>query len=143
MLNCFHLEKIVTLSKKLRIDGVQVYNEAVGQFTGLYDGTKWEDLTEAEKKRFYDFHKSEDGETIKYPNTESVKNLWKGKPIFEDDIIKFGLIPYVVKYDFENARYMLFDKDGYKRDGFNIDTMQLKRVAGNIHDNPELLGGAE
>ena len=34
---------------------------------------------------------------------------------------------------------MLFDKGGYKRDGFNVDTMQLKSVDGNIHDNPELL----
>ena len=66
-----------------------------------------------------------------------------GQKIFEGDIIKFGLIPYVVKYDLENARYMLFDKDGYKRDGFNINTMQLKSVIGNIHDNPELLGGEE
>jgi uncharacterized phage protein (TIGR01671 family) len=62
-----------------------------------------------------------------------------GKRIFEGDIIGFGLNNCVVKYNVENGRYMLYEKGLYKRDGFNIDTMQLKEVIGNIHDNPELL----
>ena len=66
-----------------------------------------------------------------------------GKKIFEGDIILYGFIPCVVKYDIENARFMLYEKGVYLRNGFNIDTMKLKEVIGNIHDNPELLGGAE
>ena len=62
-----------------------------------------------------------------------------GNRIFEGDIISFGLVKCVVKYNVENGRYMLYEKGIYKRDGFNIDTMQLKDVIGNIHDNPELL----
>ena len=62
-----------------------------------------------------------------------------GKRVFEGDIIYMGLFPYVVKYDVENARYMLFTSRGSKRDGFNAFTMETHEVIGNIHDDPELL----
>ena len=62
-----------------------------------------------------------------------------GKRIFEGDIIYMGLFPFVIKYDVENARYMLFNSRGGKRDGFNAFTMETHEVIGNIHDNPELL----
>ena len=67
-----------------------------------------------------------------------------GRKIFEGDIILYGLIPCVVKNDTENARFMLYKKGKYIINGFNADTMKLKEVIGNIHDNPELMkGGAE
>jgi len=62
-----------------------------------------------------------------------------GKKIFEGDIITYGLCACVVKYDANNGRYMLYESNRYKVDGFNVDTMQLKTIIGNIHDNPELL----
>lgn len=62
-----------------------------------------------------------------------------GKRIFEGDIIKMGLAICTISYDAYNGRYMLYERGKYKRDGFNADTMQLKEVIGNIHDNPELL----
>lgn len=62
-----------------------------------------------------------------------------GKRVFEGDIIYMGLFPYVVKYDRENARYMLYTSGDSKRDGFNAFTMETHEVSGNIHDNPELL----
>ena len=62
--------------------------------------------------------------------------------IFEGDIILYGLIPCVVKYDAVNARFMLYENGKYLRNGFNVDTMKLKEVIGNVHDNAELLGGA-
>lgn len=62
-----------------------------------------------------------------------------GKKIFEGDIITYGLCACVVKYDANNGRYMLYENNRYKVDGFNVDTMQLKTIIGNIHDNLELL----
>jgi uncharacterized phage protein (TIGR01671 family) len=61
-----------------------------------------------------------------------------GKRIFEGDIIYMGLFPYVVKYDTENARYMLYTSGDSKRDGFNAFTMETHEVIGNVHDNPGL-----
>lgn len=71
------------------IDGLAtpIRQETVGQFTGLYDNTKWVDLTETEKKRFYHSVYTEDGVNIRYPTVESVKNLWKGKKIFDGDVL--------------------------------------------------------
>ena len=62
-----------------------------------------------------------------------------GTKIFENDVIMYGLIPCVVKWEKENSRFMLYEKGVYLRNGFNADTMKLKEVIGNIHDNPELL----
>ena len=64
-----------------------------------------------------------------------------GKKIFEGDIVQYGLYPCVIKYDIDNARFMLFENGEYLKNGFNVDTMKLKEVIGNIHDNPELLKG--
>ena len=64
-----------------------------------------------------------------------------GAKIFEGDIVMFGFSPCVVKYDFENGRYMFYDRCIYLKNGFNVDTMKTKEVVGNITDNPELLGG--
>ena len=51
----------------------RVITETVGQFTGLYDGAKWEHLTFREKELFL----SEGNE----------KSDWKGKEIYEGDIV--------------------------------------------------------
>ena len=63
-----------------------------------------------------------------------------GKKIFVGDIIKWGLKPCVVKWDECNASFCLYAYGTIKIAGFNRDTMKLKEVIGNIHDNPELLG---
>lgn len=66
-----------------------------------------------------------------------------GNKIFEGDIILWGLAPCVAKYDIENARFMFYENGKYLKNGFNKDTMEMKEVIGNIHDNPELLKGGE
>lgn len=66
-----------------------------------------------------------------------------GKKIFEGDIIKWGLKPCVIKWDECNASFCLYAYGTVKISGFNRDTMKLKEVIGNIHDNPELMKGAE
>ena len=62
-----------------------------------------------------------------------------GKKIFEGDIIKWGLKPCVVKWEENNASFCLYVYGTIKISGFNRDTMKLKEVIGNIHDNTELL----
>ena len=64
-----------------------------------------------------------------------------GTKIFEGDIILWGLAPCVAKYDTENARFMFYENGKYLKNGFNKDTMEMKEIIGNIHDNPELLKG--
>lgn len=65
-----------------------------------------------------------------------------GKLIFEGDIISFVEIPekyYVAKWDKENACFY-FDRDVYVKACF---APQHGIIVGNIHDNPELLEGAD
>lgn len=65
-----------------------------------------------------------------------------GKLIFEGDIISFVEIPekyYVAKWDKENACFY-FDRDVYVKACF---APQHGIIVGNIHDNPELMKGAD
>lgn len=67
-----------------------------------------------------------------------------GTQIFEGDIIKrFWLgseIIYCIKYEEENACFIgkALNKSGFTT--FNNDS-EMFEIIGNIHDNPELLGG--
>ncbi len=56
----------------------EVIPETIGQFTGLYDNTKWEELTTEEQALFL------------YPllGGKHSKDEWKGKPIYENDLVK-------------------------------------------------------
>lgn len=129
-----------SLDNDYNLEYYEVDPETVGEYTGVYDNTKWEDLTKEEKEKFYYENYSEDGKTIKYPNVESIKHLWKGKPIFEGDIVirnDYPKFKHIVEYLEEYAGfYPLFDQDngcGYGVRGDNC------KVVGNRFDNPELL----
>lgn len=109
----------------------EVYPHTVGQFTGLYDSTKWEDLSEAERAAFV-----RDG---------NLPSEWKGKKIFEGDIVHAhdrllkGCGPF---HEFDGVI-------GYRDGSFVIEGDLITHyrwmidydvtVLGNIHDNPELL----
>ena len=109
-------------------DFVYVKPETVGQFTGLHDATKWEDLTDAERD-----------EWIKSGHT---KEDWKGRRIFEGDIIEFKNIDrqYVkgIVYYLGSCfviKSIVADEDDYNLGGVFSTAEGLIKVIGNIHDN--------
>ena len=118
------------------VSGIDVDKNTVGQYIGLHDGTMWENLSEKEKDDFLRNHKQEE---------------WKGKPIFEGDIFKYSwngkLLLYKVVYDCDIASFIGITLDNKKYIGFHMiyniyNIAELFVVIGNIHDNPELIGGA-
>ena len=64
-----------------------------------------------------------------------------GKKIFEGDIVRNGdYTMIVVWYDFHAAFMLAFRVDGDYFEAISNSHIYLE-VLGNIHDNPELLGG--
>ncbi len=93
------------------------------QFTGLHDATKWEDLTDAER---YEWIKS--GHT---------KEDWKGKRIFEGDIVHIDNYDEgwdsVVEF---NGGAFAVDVEGRDYDYTAIGWTEYQSIIiGNIHDN--------
>ena len=135
----------------------EVIPETVGQFTGLYDNTKWEELTVDEQAEFL------------YPKDggKHSKEEWKGKPIFEGDIIKASFTVAGHENGCYAIGYIVYEEDGFKvrvtmshnaskhaeytsknQSSYYIVHNFLERnysikIIGNRHDNPELLGGVE
>lgn len=149
-----------------------VIPETIGQYTGLNDNTKWEELTKEEQLEWLKNHSVEE---------------WNGKKIFEGDILKgkhnwhnwntsFGndekdFFEQKIRGAYgkhKSEEYAMFDKDRYfyfrnyvveyyaKNGGYRVrnggqfhaltQTYIYNRdieVIGNIHDNPELLKGEE
>lgn len=55
--------------------------------------------------------------------------------IFEGDIVNVGRYTGIVKWDYANARYDLYQEDGTSKiSGFNADTMKMALVIANIYD---------
>lgn len=113
-----------------------VYPETVGQFTGLYDTTKWAEANEFEKKYAYELAKK---------NGTNAETEWRGIRIFEWDIVKYYQ-PYakrtdihIVKYDTMFASFCLFEKDNKWAKESDWMKIQDVKVIGNIHDNPDLI----
>jgi len=113
-------------------DFVYVKPETVGQFTGLHDGTTWEELDEQERK-----HWVMEG---------NMPSEWIGKKIYEDDIVEFINIDrqYVkgIVYYFGSCfliQSIVADEDDYNLGGAFSLAKGLIKVIGTIHNNPELL----
>lgn len=114
--------------------------ETLGQFTGIYDCTKWEELTEAEQKAFLNEKLEED--------RQPTKDDWKGRKIFEGDVLNiphFGDINKALMCFTEyNLAFSLRNEKGYDRDIFyyakhnRFPTINLK-IIGNIADDPGLI----
>lgn len=132
--------------------GGDCYDLKILQYTGLKDNTKWEQLSKEEKKKFYNENCSEDGRTIKYQEIDDVKHLWKGKEIYEGDIVRF-LDAYDCSsesgFDFEefentgvvkyNTNEYCFYVDGDIDSAEREDILHSCEVIGNIYENPELV----
>ena len=118
-----------------------VISETVGQFIGLYDNTQWGDLSEQERQEFYFKNCSDDGMTIKYKTQEEVKHLWKGREIYEGDILSIFDDMLVGDEPFEIIwkEYSWFWKDNKNDDCFMKHIAEMSTIVGDIHDNKELL----
>jgi len=103
-------------------------NVVIEQFTGIHDATKWEDLTDAERD-----------EWIKAGHT---KEGWKGRRIFEGDIVHIDNYDEgwdsVVEF---NGGAFAVDVEGRDYDYTAIGWTEYQSIIiGNIHDkHPELV----
>lgn len=126
--------------------------ETVGQFTSLYDSTRWEELTCEEQQEFMKRYHLQPED-------------WKGKKIYEGDILGFttkremgyqedGIEIYLpVVFGRSNPdNDTLSDYIGFwveRQGGYHVYRSSIMyevdshgaKVIGNIHDNPELING--
>ena len=117
------------------------------QFTGLKDSTQFQELTKEEQENWLKSNKQED---------------WRGKDIFEGDIIVIpNIYPFyhenklnyvgVVEFIYSQWEYVLKCVNPKKRGisnginnilndaGYEENTLTHYKILGNIHQNPELL----
>lgn len=137
--------KLIHQSAKGPLVPLRPDTHIVSMFTGLYDSTKWEQLTQEERKEFYHKNNSEDGETIKYQHIDDVKHLWKGREIWEGDVVLatlkyFDIINEKCKVIFHNGSFGV--QYGFSTDYFkSFAAWDEVTVIGDVWQNPELLEG--
>lgn len=124
------------------IDKFVVHTDTVGQSTGLTDKTRWDELTEEERKFWLRKHTAEE---------------WTGKLIFEGDIVQGvaysevwrGVIVWIDEISGFGIRYRKRNDPTAWENASILKRLQLckdqfaAKVIGNIYDNPELLDNCD
>lgn len=135
------------------VSGIEVDPETVGQFTGFYDSTRWEELTPEEQQEF-----------LHQPDFwENTPDTWPGKRIFEGDILEFadtGETGYEYKegFDYTNRAAVVWGNGRWELErfletnsGVNEDMIGRSyheefilvfgssKIIGNVYDDPGLL----
>lgn len=101
------------------------HNEIVF-WTGLHDGTKWEQLSEYEQESWLQQGR----------NAEE----WNGKEIYEGDILEDDGGKGEVEWVQEHCAFMVFTRMPSIYHRFDSDgQLKFLKVIGNVYDNPELL----
>lgn len=113
------------------------------QYTGLNDNTKWEDLTESEKELFLSNWNYQEDRKNKVED-------WKGKKIWENDIISINAYSYyepeddyfgIVKYYEKDACWALKNNERFDEIICECFGSYITEIVnhGNVFDNAELL----
>lgn len=117
-------------------DGFEYYHVdpmTVRPFTGLFDCTKWEELTIEEQALFL----------YTIDGVQRTREDWKGRPIFQGDIVKHYNKIDVGEPDAFDIGEIYWQEDTcefirtsarYKRD-FRIGSDCIYKIIGNIYDN--------
>lgn len=119
----------------------------IGQFSGYYDGTSWAKLRKGEK----DLFQIKNG----YANPEIAETHWKGKRIFEGDILMDKTDPSINGFvEFDNGSFRLvmygpcgaMTESGWNEDAGDCGIIEIMpfaelalssfEVVGNIYENP-------
>lgn len=133
MWHTWHIQDSDNENLAYMIDG-----DTICQYTGLHDGTKWERLSEIEREKFL-------AEWNEKENRRNQKEDWKGKKIWENDIIcnhYDSLYPEeetMVLIVWDNFGWKIKEDSSAEEINIAIDIENCE-VVGNIFDNPELLG---
>ena len=124
--------RIVNFDISGNAEGFRVIPETVGRYTGAHDSTSWRDLSKKDKEKFF----NELPEDVK--SVEDAEEFWKGRRIFEDDVVEEGcngLVGVVIRDDSLYSHRLKDFGEGYTIEDAHIEWV----VIGNIHDNPEII----
>ncbi len=109
----------------------RVAAETVGQYTGLHDATKWEELTEAERAAWV--------------QQGSMPSEWCGREIYEGDVLKWRGYEVANGKQIRPSRILEIEYEYYKL--FQVENIirdnGTSEIIGNIHENPELIEDKE
>lgn len=130
-------------------DTEEVRGETVGKFTGLYDHTTWDELSNEEQEAFFREQCCDASERAKEVFLPLCRHLWKGRKIFTGDVVKHFNKEFddeshdmgVVMWDCDNLRLIRTSR-GHNGKYFPLSKTCIYKVIGNLRDTPGLFSDA-